>query len=123
MSSLAEIEAAADALPDEQKQELLLFLAAQLRQQKQSRNLPSGVSDALAEIKKTPGVSGGAACVRHTRIPVWTLVQLKKLGRSELELLGDFPSITQADLDSVLNYYRYHPVEIDEAIDAEERED
>ena len=123
MSSLAEIEAAADALPDEQKQELLLFLAAQLRQQKQSRNLPSGVADALAEIKKTPGVSGGAACVRHTRIPVWTLVQLKKLGRSELELLGDFPSITQADLDSVLNYYRYHPVEIDEAIDAEERED
>ena len=123
MSSLAEIEAAADALPDEQKQELLLFLAAQLRQQKQSRNLPSGVSDALAEIKKTPGVSGGAACVRHTRIPVWTLVQLKKLGRSELELLGDFPSITQADLDSVWNYYRDHPVEIDEAIDAEERED
>ncbi len=33
MSSLAEIEAAADALPPEQKQELLLFLAARLRAQ------------------------------------------------------------------------------------------
>ena len=31
MSTLAEIEAAADALPAEQKQELLLFLAARLR--------------------------------------------------------------------------------------------
>jgi hypothetical protein len=33
MSSLAEIEAAADALPLEQKQELMLFLAARLRAQ------------------------------------------------------------------------------------------
>lgn len=32
MSTLAEIEAAADALPAEQKQELLLFLAARLRE-------------------------------------------------------------------------------------------
>lgn len=31
MSTLAEIEAAADALPVEQKQELILFLAARLR--------------------------------------------------------------------------------------------
>ena len=33
MSNLGEIEAAADALPPEQKQELLLFLAARLRAQ------------------------------------------------------------------------------------------
>ena len=31
MSTLAEIEAAADSLPAEQKQELILFLAARLR--------------------------------------------------------------------------------------------
>jgi len=31
MSTLAEIEAAAEALPPEQKQELMLFLAASLR--------------------------------------------------------------------------------------------
>ncbi len=31
MSSLAEIEAAADALPPEQKQELMLFLSTRLR--------------------------------------------------------------------------------------------
>jgi hypothetical protein len=33
MSNLAEIEAAADALPAEQKQELMLFLGARLRAQ------------------------------------------------------------------------------------------
>lgn len=33
MSTLAEIEAAADALPPEQKQELMVFLAAQLHAQ------------------------------------------------------------------------------------------
>jgi hypothetical protein len=33
MSTLAEIEAAADALPAEQKQQLLLFLASRLRQE------------------------------------------------------------------------------------------
>ena len=33
MSNLGEIEAAADALPPEQKQELMLFLAARLRAQ------------------------------------------------------------------------------------------
>jgi len=32
MSTLAEIEAAADALPPDQKQELILFLAKRLRQ-------------------------------------------------------------------------------------------
>ncbi len=32
MSTLAEIEAAADALPPEQKQELFLFLAVRLRE-------------------------------------------------------------------------------------------
>ena len=38
MSTLAEIESAADALPPEQKQELILFLAARLR--KSGVNLP-----------------------------------------------------------------------------------
>lgn len=37
MSTLAEIETAADALPPEQKQELLLFLAVRLRE---GRTLP-----------------------------------------------------------------------------------
>ena len=74
-------------------------------------------------IRKTPGVAGGNACVGDTRIPVWTLVQLHRLGRSGPDLLGDFPSLTRADLDAAWEYAATHPEEIQEAIAAQARED
>jgi uncharacterized protein (DUF433 family) len=74
-------------------------------------------------IKRTPDVSGGDACVRDTRIPVWTLVQLQKQGRTEDQLLTDFPSLTSADMDAVWAYYRAHTAEVDTAIARQERED
>ena len=74
-------------------------------------------------IRRTPGVCGWAACVRQTRIPVWTLIGLQKLGRDERDLVGDFPSLVPADLDAAWVYYRQHPAEIDAAIAANERED
>lgn len=40
MSTLAEIEAAAESLPPEQKQELMLFLAARLRSQRTGMPAP-----------------------------------------------------------------------------------
>lgn len=49
MSTLAEIEAAADALPVADKQELLLFLAARLRQQ--GGGLPAPREFARDELK------------------------------------------------------------------------
>ncbi|MDB5306486.1 MAG: hypothetical protein JWO38_688 [Gemmataceae bacterium] len=51
-------------------------------------------------IQKTPGVMGGEACVRRTRIPVWTLVLARKLGRTDADLLADFPGLVPADLDA-----------------------
>jgi uncharacterized protein (DUF433 family) len=86
----------------------------------------SAVPKAILEqtlITRTPGVSGGDACVRDTRIPVWTLVQLQKQGRAEADLLNDFPSLTVTDLDAVWAYYRAHPAEIDTAIAAQEDDD
>jgi uncharacterized protein (DUF433 family) len=74
-------------------------------------------------IKRTPGVSGGDACVRDTRIPVWTLVGLQKLGRTEAQLLEDFPSLTAADMNAVWEYYRAHTAEIETAIAAQERDE
>ena len=75
-----------------------------------------------ASIRHTEGVVGGDACVRDTRIPVWTLVQLKKLGRNEAQLLADFPGLTRDDLDAVWSYYRQHTDEIEHAIAAEAAE-
>jgi uncharacterized protein (DUF433 family) len=75
--------------------------------------------DTTTPIMKTAGVVGGDACIRMTRIPVWTLVQMKKLGRHEAELIEDFPGLTPSDLDAAWDYYRANTGEIDQAIAAE----
>jgi uncharacterized protein (DUF433 family) len=67
-------------------------------------------------IRKTPQVMGGEACVRHTRIGVWILVQARKLGISDDQLLADYPGLTTDDLDAAWDYYRGQPAEIERAI-------
>ena len=69
-------------------------------------------------IKKTPGVCGGHACVRNTRIPVWTLVLLRQQGATEQELLSNYPGLTLEDLTAVWGYYYNHRSEIDLTITA-----
>lgn len=67
-------------------------------------------------IQKTPGVSGGHACIRNTRIPVWTLVSLRQQGATEQELLRNYPDLTLNDLTVVWGYYYNHQSEIDHII-------
>lgn len=67
-------------------------------------------------IQKTPGVCGGYACVRNTRIPVWTLVSLRQQGATEQELLDNYPGLTLKDLTAVWGYYYHHQSEIDHTI-------
>jgi uncharacterized protein (DUF433 family) len=69
-----------------------------------------------AAIQKTLNVMGGEACIRRTRISVWILVQARKLGISDAQLLSDYPGLTSDDLDAAWDYYREHPVEIERAI-------
>jgi uncharacterized protein (DUF433 family) len=69
-----------------------------------------------SRVEKTPGVCGGEARVRTTRIPVWPLVLNRKYGRSDADVLASYPSLTQADLDAAWDYYRDNPVEIEQAI-------
>jgi uncharacterized protein (DUF433 family) len=76
-----------------------------------------------APIRKTPGVCGGDACVRDTRIMVWLLVSLRDQGMSEAELLRNYPSLTGADLAAAWEYGRQHPEEIQQAIAANQRDD
>lgn len=64
-------------------------------------------------IRKTPGIAGGVACVRNTRIAVWTLISLMKQGADEAELLVDFPGLTRFDLLTVRTYYQLHQPEVD----------
>ncbi len=74
-------------------------------------------------IMHTPGVCGGDACIRQTRIPVWLLVQLRRMGADDPEIFDNYPSLTPADLSAAWDYQRQHPAEIEAAIADQERDD
>ena len=61
-------------------------------------------------IRHTAGVCGGNACIRNTRIPVWTLVSVRSQGATDYELLEDYPSLVQTDLDAAWIYYQHHEI-------------
>ena len=67
-------------------------------------------------IVRTPSVVGGSARVDGSRIPVWILVNFRKLGVKDNELLEDYPTLSIGDLRNAWAYYEQHPSEIDEDI-------
>ena len=67
-------------------------------------------------IQKTPGVMGGAACIRRTRIAVWTIMSWKRWGMSDGWFLENYPGLTQQDLDAAKAYYEANREEIERAI-------
>ena len=68
-------------------------------------------------IEKTPGVCGGRACVRTTRLPVWSLVFTRRLGISDEDLLEHFVTpLSWDDLDAAWEYYERHHDEIERDI-------
>jgi uncharacterized protein (DUF433 family) len=71
-------------------------------------------------IRKTPAVCGGRACIEGTRVPVWTLVQFRQEGLTEIEILYNFPALTPVDLKNAWAYHLANPEEI--AADMEEQE-
>lgn len=67
-------------------------------------------------VQKTPGVCGGDACIRKTRITVWGLVRSRQLGATDAHILENIVGLTPEDLEVAWDYYRRNPAEIDEAI-------
>jgi uncharacterized protein (DUF433 family) len=67
-------------------------------------------------ITKIPGICGGDACISGTRLLVWGLIESRRLGISEAQLLYDYPYISAADLVNAWAYADAHPEEIEEAI-------
>jgi len=74
------------------------------------------LSDTFPGIESTPGVCGGAARIVRTRIPVWGLVQAKRLGTNEADLLRWYPTLRTEDLTNAWAYFRAHPEEIEQQI-------
>ncbi|MEB3290443.1 MAG: DUF433 domain-containing protein [Leptolyngbya sp.] len=74
-------------------------------------------------VQKTPGVAGGHACIRQTRIAVWTLISLAQQGLEETDLIRNFPGLTPLDLLAARIYYQTHQNEIDHLITSHHSEE
>jgi uncharacterized protein (DUF433 family) len=71
-------------------------------------------------VQKTAGVCGGRACIRTTRITVWGLVNSRRLGIGNDQILRNIVGLMPEDMEAAWDYYREHPAEIDEDIRANE---
>jgi uncharacterized protein (DUF433 family) len=67
-------------------------------------------------IQKTPTVCGGDACIRNTRHTVWGLVEWRRLGLSDAEILRRHPDLAPEDLEVAWAYAAHNEAEIGEAI-------
>ncbi|MFB2923525.1 DUF433 domain-containing protein [Aerosakkonema funiforme] len=84
--------------------------------------LAQSLSNTWKGIEKTPGVCGGEACIAKTRIPVWVLLNARRLGIGEAELLYDYPTLSAADLANAWAYAEAYPDEIEIAIKKNEED-
>ena len=80
--------------------------------------LSQGKSSNIQGIEKTPGVCGGSACVVGTRITVWGLVESKRVGYTEADLLISYPTISATNLANAWAYAAAFPNEIEAEIEA-----
>jgi uncharacterized protein (DUF433 family) len=101
--TIQELEAQLLALTPSEKAQIIQLLTQNLA------NTWQGIS-------KTPGVCGGDACIRNTRIPVWVLVSFRRLGMNESQLLNNYPALTTTDLANAWTYAAAFPDEIEIAI-------
>jgi uncharacterized protein (DUF433 family) len=67
-------------------------------------------------IEKQPGVCGGDPRIVRTRIPVWLIEQMRRLGSSEAEILRCYPTLRAEDLVHAWWYVDLHESEITQQI-------
>jgi uncharacterized protein (DUF433 family) len=79
--------------------------------------LSQGKTSTIQGIEKTPGVCGGSACVAGTRITVWGLVESRRVGYSEADLLISYSTISATNLANAWAYAAAFPDEIEAEIE------
>jgi uncharacterized protein (DUF433 family) len=103
MTKLQEAERLLSEMTQGEKSQLLQWVARDL-------------GDSYPGIEVNPEVCGGDPCIVRTRIPVWLLVQARRLGTSEAEILRAYPTLRAEDLANAWSYYRGHREEIERQI-------
>ena len=107
MSAIQDAEKLLSGMTKGEKAQLLQWVARDL-------------GDAFPGIDSTSGVCGSEPCIVRTRIPVWILVQARRLGSSEADLLRCYPTLRAEDLANAWAYYRSHRQEIEQQISENE---
>src|SRR3989442_11450432 len=103
MSKLEEAERLLAEMTRSEKAQLLQWVVQDL-------------GEAFPGIESNPDICGGEPCIVRTRIPVWVLEQARRLGTSEAEILGSYPSLNAEDLTNAWAYVRSHREEIEKQI-------
>ncbi len=103
MSPLQDLEQILSRLSRAEKAQVLQWIVRDL-------------ADAFPGIDSTPDVLGGEPRIVRTRIPVWLLVQARRLGASEADLLHSYPTLRAEDLTNAWTYARVHAEEIEQQI-------
>ena len=103
MSALTDVENLLRRLSRGEKAQLLQWIVRE-------------VGEAFPGIDSDPSVCGGEPCIVRTRIPVWLLVQARRLGASEADLLRNYPALRAEDLANAWSYARAHREEIERQI-------
>ena len=67
-------------------------------------------------VSRKPGRCGGDACVRDTRVPVWGLIERRRSGQADADILRAMPELTPDDLAAAWEYASEHPDEIDRSL-------
>lgn len=78
--------------------------------------MPSNDVQAPSWIEKSPAVCGGDARVRATRYTVAGLVESKRLGLTDFQILERHPDLNSADLEVAWAYFEEHRDEIEQTI-------
>ncbi len=104
-----------------QKTEKLLSTMSRAEKAQVLQWVVVGLGDAFPGIETLPHVCGGDPVIVRTRIPVWILVQAKKLGTTEADLLKCYPTLHAEDLSNAWHYYRSHHSETEKQIRENEK--
>ncbi|HEY4759481.1 MAG TPA: DUF433 domain-containing protein [Thermoguttaceae bacterium] len=86
-----------------------------------AQKVVQALGESVPGIESTPDVCGGEPCIVRTRIPVWILVQSKRLGMSEADILRSYPNLRAEDLANAWAYERLHREEIERQIAENEK--
>jgi len=107
MASLGDFEKMLPKLSPGEKAQILKWVVQEL-------------AGAFPGIDSRADVCGGEPCIVRTRIPVWLLVQARRMGATEPELLTGYPSLRAEDLVNAWAYARAHSAEIEAQIQENE---